>query len=80
MSVSEVSKEHKRMILECSATEPMPDDLIRDAVTVHNKVLSNAVCLHCIELCEAKYGLTSPFNGISALRIMGSKASGPRLE
>ena len=58
----------------------MSDDLIRDAVTVHTKVLSNAVCLQCIELCEAKYGLISPFNGITALRIMASKASGARLE
>ena len=43
MSVSDVSKEQNIMIVECSATEPMSDELIRDAVTVHNKVLSNVV-------------------------------------
>ena len=75
--MSEVSKEHKSMFLECSATEPMSDDLIRDAVTVHNKVLSNAVCLQCIELCEAKYGLMSPFNGVKVFRILYRKPRFP---
>ena len=81
LSVPEVCKEHKRLISESAETEQMSDDLIRDAVLVHNKVLINNKCLECIMDCESKYGLDSPFNGIRALRTISVKAgTGARLE